>query len=90
MTLREYLDHKNWKPYSKKNDLAERLGISNQHVGDIARGIRRPSPELALRIEEATDNKVTMREMFEFYTESQDCLRTTQRQPNVRTSAEAG
>jgi transcriptional regulator with XRE-family HTH domain len=39
-------------------DVAERLGISRPHVDFICRGDRRPSLELALKIEALTDGAV--------------------------------
>ena len=49
-TVREYLKQNR----VKGKDLAARLGISTSHMSMIKRGERRPSPELARKIEAAT------------------------------------
>lgn len=56
MPLKEYLESKNIGLYSAK--FADQLEISRQHLGDIAMGKKNPSPELAAKIEEATNGEV--------------------------------
>lgn len=51
--------HKNLKKYLEsghlsEKELAEKLGVTISHVNMIKRGERRPSPELAKKIEEIT------------------------------------
>lgn len=56
MTFMQYLRTNNIRPYS--SEFASVLGISKQHLGDIAKGRRRPSLVLALKIEELTKGAV--------------------------------
>jgi len=56
MTLRQYFKS---QPYGSKKLFAEKLGITQTWLGILIRKGRRPSPELALRIEKATNNMVT-------------------------------
>ena len=37
-----------------KKDIAKKVGISPTHISDIIHGRKRPSPDLALKLEEAT------------------------------------
>lgn len=71
MKLIDYLRQSNIRPYAANSRFLEKLGIGRQHLGDIAKGAKRPSPELAMRIEDATEGAVTMRELFEFYEQKQ-------------------
>lgn len=53
------MSYKNLKQYLDKGDvtekdLAERLGVSIAYVNMLKRGERRPSPELAVKIESIT------------------------------------
>lgn len=58
--LQDYLN--NFKITQRK--FSESLGIHYMYLNQIANGIRRPSPELALKIEQATDGQVTLRELL--------------------------
>jgi len=44
--------------------LAELLGVTPSHVTQLINGKRRPSPELALKIEEVTQGAVTRMELL--------------------------
>ena len=46
------------------NDLAKRVGVHFSTISYIRSGKRRPSPDLALKIEQETDGKVTIRDLF--------------------------
>jgi len=37
-----------------KKDIAEKVGISPTHISDIIHGRKRPSPDLALKLEKVT------------------------------------
>lgn len=71
MHLIEYLQSINLRPYSTTSDFPKKLGITHQHVGDICRGLRRPSPDLAMKIEEVTQGQVTMKDLYEYYRQRQ-------------------
>ena len=58
MNLRDYLKNKNRK------DFAELIGTTKNYLNLLACGQRRPSPELALRIEQATGGAVTRMELL--------------------------
>jgi len=60
MKLEEYL----FRAKESKKAFTKRLGISESHLYQILRGDRYPSKELAKRIEEATDGKVTRHELL--------------------------
>jgi HTH-type transcriptional regulator / antitoxin HigA len=49
-TLREYLE----RAGTTEKEIAAQLGISTSHLSMIKKGTRRPSPEVALRIETLT------------------------------------
>lgn len=71
MNFAEYLKEKKIKPYSASSAVAKTLRVSPQHVGDICRGLRCPSLEVALRIEDLTNGEVTVRDLFDFYNQVQ-------------------
>ena len=53
--------------YLKRKDrekFAGLIGTTKNYVNLLACGSRRPSPELALKIEKATDGKVTVLELL--------------------------
>lgn len=60
MDLKHYLKTSG----TKRKDLCDVLGIHYQHLNNIFRGKRHPSPDLALRIEEATGGAVTRMELL--------------------------
>ncbi|MEN8236156.1 MAG: helix-turn-helix domain-containing protein [Pseudomonadota bacterium] len=60
MNLREWLFHNR----ITVTQLAKDLGISRTHLNLISSGQRRPSPDLAKRIEEITKNGVTKAELL--------------------------
>jgi DNA-binding transcriptional regulator YdaS (Cro superfamily) len=47
-----------------KTKLAEECGVSRRYIDYIFQGLRRPSPPLALRIEQATGGAVTRMELL--------------------------
>ena len=60
MKLNEYL-----KKYKIKTiDFARQIECQQSYVSLLTKGKRRPSPELALRIQEATEGKVTILELL--------------------------
>lgn len=65
MTLLNYLKENAGGPYSGK--FAKKLGISRQHLGDIAHGKKRASLSLAMDIKEVTGGQVTMEELEAVY-----------------------
>lgn len=55
MNLRQYFKQ---QPYGTKSIMAQKLGITPTWLGLLIRKARRPSPELAKKIEKATDGQV--------------------------------
>ena len=47
-----------------QREFSRALGIHFMHLNQILRGIKRPSPKLALKIEQATGGKVTRMELL--------------------------
>ena len=60
MTLSEYIGEVGITTIT----LAVKLGVSQPFVSQLATGRRRPSPEVAKRISEATGGKVTVMELL--------------------------
>ena len=60
MELREYLKTSK----RSRRALSDSIGVHYMHLSNIIRGARRPSPSLALRIEEATGGQVTRLELL--------------------------
>jgi transcriptional regulator with XRE-family HTH domain len=60
MRLKEWLEQKNLNQY----EFAELVQAKQPMISQIINGHRRPSPELALRIEAVTKGKVKMRDWF--------------------------
>jgi DNA-binding transcriptional regulator YdaS (Cro superfamily) len=60
MNLKQYFSD---EPYGAKKEMAEYLGITPTWLGLLMRGARRPSAELAKRIEVATQGLVKAREL---------------------------
>jgi len=60
MELKEYLKQSKIKRQSFSDDLK----IHYMHLNNIIRKTRRPSADLALRIEQATNGAVTLRELL--------------------------
>jgi len=54
MKLKEYRKLKGWK----QRDVAGMLSVSKEFVSQIERGVKRPSPKLAQKIEILTDGAV--------------------------------
>lgn len=60
MNLKQYFKD---EPYGAKKEMAEHLGITQTWLGLLIRKARRPSPELAKKIEKATQGLVTKKEL---------------------------
>jgi len=60
MNLKEYFKD---EPYGAKKEMAEYLGITLTWLGILMRKAKRPSPELAKKIEKATQGLVTAKEL---------------------------
>ena len=60
MHLKQYFKD---EPYGAKKEMAEYLGITPTWLGLLIRKAKRPSPELAKRIERATQKLVTAKEL---------------------------
>ena len=60
MDLKEYFAE---EPYGSKKEMAEHLGITPTWLGLLIRKVRKPSPQLAKRIERATQKLVTAKEL---------------------------
>lgn len=60
MNLREWL----FRNKKSVTDFAKELNVSRTHLNLISSGIRKPSPELAKRIEKATKKGVTKEELL--------------------------
>lgn len=60
MNLKQYFKD---EPYGAKKEMADYLGITPTWLGLLIRKARRPSPELAKKIEVATQGLVTKKEL---------------------------
>lgn len=60
MHLKQYFKD---EPYGSKKEMAEYLHITPTWLGLLIRKARRPSPELAKRIERATQKLVTAKDL---------------------------
>jgi DNA-binding transcriptional regulator YdaS (Cro superfamily) len=60
MNLKEYFKD---EPYGAKKEMAEHLGITQTWLGLLIRKARRPSPELAKKIDKATQGLVSAQEL---------------------------
>jgi DNA-binding transcriptional regulator YdaS (Cro superfamily) len=60
MNLRQYFKG---EPYGSKKEMAQRLGITQTWLGLLISKTRRPSPELAKRIEKMTKGQVTAHDL---------------------------
>lgn len=60
MNLKQYFKD---EPYGAKKEMAEHLGITPTWLGLLLRKACRPSPELAKKIEKATQGLVTKKEL---------------------------
>ena len=60
MNLKQYFKG---EPYGAKKEMSEYLGITPTRLGLLLRKTRQPSPELAKKIERATQGLVTAKEL---------------------------
>jgi len=60
MNLKQYFQD---EPYGAKKEMADHLGITQTWLGLLIRKAKRPSPKLAIKIEEATQGLVTAKEL---------------------------
>lgn len=60
MNLKQYFKN---EPYGSKKQMCELLNITPTWLGLLIRKARRPSPELAKKIEKATKGLVTAKEL---------------------------
>ena len=60
MDLQNYIEKKE----VTQTHMANLVGIKKAHMSLLVRGQRRPSPDLALRIQKATDGAVTVLELL--------------------------
>lgn len=60
MQLKKYFKD---EPYGSKKLMAEKLGITQTWLGLLISKTRKPSPELAKKIEKATKGLVTAKEL---------------------------
>lgn len=65
MKLRAYLDEKR----ITYREFAEKLGVHLQSLKSIVYGIRRPSLEIAVRIEELTNGEVAPKDLIAAFNE---------------------
>ena len=61
MKLDKYLEKQAW---GYKSILAEKLGITPTYLSMLLRGMRKPSLELAMKIQYETDRKVTVKDLI--------------------------
>lgn len=71
MTLIDYLRNRQLRPYAEETSATLGLSVGRQHLGDIARGLKKPSLDLALEIEQISGGQVTVRELLDFYQATQ-------------------
>ena len=60
MNLKQYFKD---EPYGSKKEMADHLGITQTWLGLLIRKARSPSPELAKKIEKATQGLVSAKEL---------------------------
>lgn len=60
MTLLEYFST---EPRGAKHEMAQYLGITDTYMSLLIHGKRRPSPSMAVKIDQATQGLVTKREL---------------------------
>lgn len=60
MNLKKYFDK---QPYGSKTMFAGKVGITPTYLGLLIRKARRPSAEMAKKIEKATKGEVTMHDL---------------------------
>ena len=60
MNLKQYFKD---EPYGSKKEMADYLGITQTWLGLLIRKARKPSPELAKKIEKATQGLVTKKNL---------------------------
>jgi len=60
MNLKQYFKD---EPYGSKKEMADYLGITQTWLGLLIRKVRKPSPELAKKIEKATQGLVTKKDL---------------------------
>lgn len=58
MKLTEYIKR------GKRSDFADKIGTTKGYLDLLCAGYRRPSPELAVKIEEVTNGHVTVLELI--------------------------
>lgn len=63
MNLKEYLE----EIRSTYREFAEKLGIRTHYLQSIAYGKKKPSLDLAVKIQELTDDKVTAKDLLEHF-----------------------
>ncbi len=63
MNVKKYLDEKRLT----YREFAEKLGVSAQYLQNIAYGKRKPSLDLAVKIEELSNGKLTPRDLLHFF-----------------------
>lgn len=61
MGLKEYLDLIG----KKQKDFAVELGVSGAHVSDLVKGKKKPSPDLATKIEDLTNGEVKASDLLQ-------------------------
>jgi transcriptional regulator with XRE-family HTH domain len=67
MNLKKYLEEKRMT----YREFAEKLGIRPQYLQSIAYGKKKPSLELAVKIQELTGGKLTPKDLLEHYNNPQ-------------------
>lgn len=67
MNLKEYLDEKRLT----YREFAEKLKIHPQSLQSIAYGKKRPSLELAVKIEELTEGELTPKKLLDYYNKAE-------------------
>lgn len=60
MKLREWMFRKE----KKISDLAREINVNRSQLNQIVLGKRKPNPQLAAKIEKATNGEVTLRELL--------------------------
>ncbi len=60
LTLSYYLARERFRAGVKQKDFAAKAGITQGYLSDIAKGKRRPGPDVARKISAATGGKVKL------------------------------
>lgn len=74
MKIKTYLDS---LPHGGKKSFAESLGVPATYLYQLAAGLKRPSAQLAVKIEQMSDGEVRLEDMLPEHADQWDYIRGT-------------